>query len=734
MHSLFRKSTVLASAVLTIATLAVGLGVEAVHQPAKASADSTCYPDWSLANRDRICANSAVIAPGNDSRVNLFLLVSDRKIADDDRSSYPENPWDPQFGEVYFNWRQITRLAQDATPQPDNPFWGSRCVSFVGGTADFQAALDQAKNVSKADRATLSEARLSLYALCELKSGYSRSRWSDDSETPAAAFEPLKAKVSGRRAQEYLSYLEGAEAFYGENFDQAQQTFSKLASAKDPWVREVSRYMLGRVPLNGAQAQAMDKWGYYDADKADGYAAIAAVQAFDAYLKDYPQGRYAASAKGLIRRGFWLSGDFGRLANIYGEAVLTMPTLAQRIDIIEETDNKLLSLARYKVEAPGGNGYSPLLLATHLLHVMRYRHLDDDKTLQRSAITSQGERFGGARPLYEFVLANYDFYVAKDYRSVLALIPDASRQQDFSYLEFSRQALRGQALAMLEDGNEGGFWRDMLGGSKARYQRAAVELGLASFYERNGQLDQIFAADSPITRPLIRKRLLSTVADPDTLRAMAGNGARPQDERDLALFTLLYKQLSRGYHAAFARDVSLVSHDANNEAYNLWGISYRDDTPVGLFTRGRASENIQCPQLQQIAQTLASKPRDYRARLCLGDFFRRNGFDNFSLRGPNRWSAYKDAPAYPMLGQSPDQFPGEVKGRQVIYQDIIADRSAPAQWRSYALYRAVRCYAPTGSNSCGGKAVPESQRKAWFQELKRRYPQSQWAKDLKYYW
>jgi hypothetical protein len=44
------------------------------------------------------------------------------------------------------------------------------------------------------------------------------------------------------------------------------------------------------------------------------------------------------------------------------------------------------------------------------------------------------------------------------------------------------------------------------------------------------------------------------------------------------------------------------------------------------------------------------------------------------------------------------------------------------------------CYAPSGYNDCGGEDVDKAVRKAWFQQLKRDYPGSVWAKSLKYYW
>ena len=53
---------------------------------------------------------------------------------------------------------------------------------------------------------------------------------------------------------------------------------------------------------------------------------------------------------------------------------------------------------------------------------------------------------------------------------------------------------------------------------------------------------------------------------------------------------------------------------------------------------------------------------------------------------------------------------------------------------AYALFRAVWCYGPAGYNGCGGEDAPLATRKAWFQRLKRDYPKSRWARELKYYW
>jgi hypothetical protein len=72
--------------------------------------------------------------------------------------------------------------------------------------------------------------------------------------------------------------------------------------------------------------------------------------------------------------------------------------------------------------------------------------------------------------------------------------------------------------------------------------------------------------------------------------------------------------------------------------------------------------------------------------------------------------------------------------RSAIYAGVLADRTASADDTAYALYRSIQCYAPSRNNACGGQDVPEAQRKAWFQRLKRDYAGGRWATSLKYYW
>jgi hypothetical protein len=92
------------------------------------------------------------------------------------------------------------------------------------------------------------------------------------------------------------------------------------------------------------------------------------------------------------------------------------------------------------------------------------------------------------------------------------------------------------------------------------------------------------------------------------------------------------------------------------------------------------------------------------------------------------------APPEADLGGGPSLFPVTNYSRMDGYLEVINDRQADTDARAYALFRAVRCYAPSGFNDCGKQEISPATRKRWFQMLHQEYPDSAWAKALKYYW
>jgi hypothetical protein len=384
------------------------------------------------------------------------------------------------------------------------------------------------------------------------------------------------------------------------------------------------------------------------------------------------------------------------------------------VALLDEVDNKLLMAAGF---APTSE---PIMLAVYDLWRMR----DRDNPMTRGEIEAQRAKFASNTALFDYLLAAYDFYIGNEPHAVLAAIPAATAQAPLSYLEFSRQMMRGMALEAQKDAGARDHWLALLPGATQPLQQPAVELALALHDERAGQLDQVFAADSKITNGSIRELLLRNVADADLQRRQPKDTPQPQHERANALNELLYKEVSRGRYADFVKDVALVRADAPAEGYT-GGLSTTEPPPLGVFTQTQTLGDYGCGPLKETAAKLAKNPKAPKPLLCLADFMRANGFDQNLLDTP---------PEADQLGGTKSAFEGAPYARFDVYKSLIASSKTPAEDKAYALFRAVRCYAPAQSNSCGGEDVEQSQRKAWFQQLKKRYPNSKWAKELQGYW
>lgn len=674
--------------------------------PARASGDYGCSPSWKLSHPTLSdCDNMAVIGPGNDSRVNLMLLLADRAGLSLRASDKPA---------VFF---YISDLQDVVAPRPASEAGqsrfsdgeGSRCRSNEGGAAEFEAAIGRNRGVADAERAALVAARRALQPDC--------------ATAGRAAAPPGVASPAGR---EFAAYLEGAGAFYAADYEVAAARFAALTSAKDGWLRETARYMQGRVEVNRAQLGLYDEYGSRnEAAKVDARVIAAAEAGLRAYMKAYPKGAYFTSARGLLRRVYWLAGDIGRLEAEYA-ALMAMPAAARGMDdaaLAQEIDAKLLSIARPEQLS------DPLLLATLDLMRMRVDKASDGSNccgepISGPALEAQRATFAKMPALFGLLLAAHATYVGDKPAGVVTLIPDASHQKAFSYVEYSRQMLRGMALEARRDPNARGFWIDLLPGAVGAYQRPVVELAIALHDERAKMLARLFEPGSPVRTPAIREILLVNVADPALLRRQATSATVSRHEREVALFVLLYKGATRGLYGDFARDVALVPKDA--EASLGYGDVMDAERPaIGIFTQTKTLGDYGCPALKDTEARLAANAADPKGQLCLGEFMRANGFDG---------SLLDSQPPADELGGTPSLFPGKPYSRLDGYRGLIASPRTPAEDKAYALYRAIMCYAPSRNNSCGGDGVDVGQRKVWFQQIKRDYPQSRWAQDLRYYW
>jgi hypothetical protein len=705
-------------------------------QKAMASSDFECSSTLRLVHHNYNCGNNiAMLAPSNDTRVNLMLVMADMRpgrnkaLLAGNSASNSDSPlfaWDQIASRFDPDAAKDAQVANTGTAQND----AGKCPTASDEEDPFVKAIKAEHRLGPGEKDALLAARKAMQPNCAA-----------DEAASAVTNTGTMAKTAPGKA--FAQYLQGAFYFRHGDYDKSTSIFVALTNADSAWVKEVSLYMVGRTAINRAQLNAFDDYGSFKQGwKVDPTQMADAETALDRYLRAYPQGEYAQSARGLKRRGYWLGGMRDKLVAEYSRLLAMEPSERNVSDteLAEEIDNKLL----FQVQMPSGNetqstsnpqtlSHDPAMLSMFDLYGMRMREAGEAASccapMPRAVLEAQKPYFAGQLPLYQYLLAAYAFYVEKKPADVLQLIPDVARQGNFSYLQFSRQMLRGMALEALKDHNALGFWMQMLPGATQPFQRAALELAIAYHDERAESVTKVFDADSPVHYPLLREVLLANVADAGLLRKQAKDGRAPQHERDVALFTLLYKEATRGHAADFLNDLSLVPPNAPENGYFMLDYTTAGETlssiPLGMFTHAKNNGGYGCPALRETEAQLAKEADNPKAVLCLGDFFLVNGATIFSMD--------TKLPSDD-LGGTQSLFPGGPYVRMQAYQSVLANPNASPDDKAYALYRAVKCYAPSGSNDCGGKDVPISQRKAWFLRLKHDYPTSRWARELKYYW
>jgi hypothetical protein len=708
----------------SLAIAALACAAPFAVSPLGASSDSTCYPEWKLRHTDMDgCSSTALLSPGNDTRVNLLMLLFDRHAGAVGVSNVPnyDSWYDDQrrgqaqpFGWAYFagtlgSSAKIEALGEGGDEGPS----GTRCMSNDAGARGFIAAVGAAKGLSGEERATLAAARSAMKPQCV------------SGDTARAAAESAVQGVASGTGRAFASYLIGAAAFYDGDFTGAQGAFASAAKAKDKWLAGAATYMIARSALNRATQSAFDDYGSLSKDGGDRAALAEAEAGLQGYLKAEPAGSYAASARGLLRRVYWLGQDRRKLTNSYVAAFAEKNVAARNVslvDLVQEIDIKLLG------ELKPADVTDPELLAVILLRDMR--SYEDDPSLatpvSREVIESYRSRFAGRDDLYSYLLAAHAFYVGNNAAEVLKLIPAGPAAT--GYLAYSRQLLRGAALDASGQQGARAALIAALNAARHPFQRGSAELALAMHLERSKALDLVFANGSPIRDVEIRERLLRYTSGPALLRAVATDAKAAKMEREVALYALLYKQLTRGDYASFVKDSALVPANAKRIAAD----DYQTPRYTDLALFGWAGQrDFACPSLRSIATTLSANPKDARSMLCLGEFIRTNGLD------PDYYgvTTYLDqTPKKDELGGSPSLFPGKRFSRLDAYKAIIANPAAEAENRAYALHRAVRCYAPAGYNGCDSTEQSLAVRKGWFQQLKREYPNSPWSKNLSVYW
>nr|WP_253906968.1 hypothetical protein [Brenneria sp. hezel4-2-4] len=717
-------------------TLLVGLLTTLFSAPVLSSSDGIC------GFFDEECGIAAFpyLAPDNDTRTNLMLLQSSRShIALPVPQPVPDQAHtriDPFTAYRVMGLAATEETSSSATPAElaeerslqnktqqlhlspatretlrilsPGGSEGRQLSNTVSTVATFFDVLLADRQLTDAQRTLLAQARVNML--------------SADYQAAALSTE-LGGLPDDGRAGELKRYLIAAFAFYQGEFDRAETGFQSLTQVDQPWVAETARYMLIRVAINQSMQHALDEYNMFDAGKADKNVGLLAIRRIDDYLKQYPQGRYADSAQGLYRRAYWLIGDLNALPKTYHQALSHADSVSELQALSNEIDNKLLENGKFTTSPE-----SPLLMLVQDLKRLRA----DDGWMQLPALSaqelaSQQALFdhAGMQTEFSYLQAAWRFYHLKDYAAVINSIPAAKDDDLTDTTRFSLQVLRGKAFQQQRQWEDAEMhWRRLLTLKTNYTQQQFLQLALAETLAKAGRPEAVFAADSPVKNLRFRSAVLKTSAGADLLRQQTGP-QQTHEERAIALHTLLTKSLTHADYAGYLKDIELrKAISPLKESENIsWS---RENLAVFDWDGGDAEEGYQCPALNAVVNRLSQHPDDARASNCLGEFFLRTGnvvgFD---------WG---ESNMLDELINAPTRFTGQEYNRLDGYLRVIADPNAPPEDKSYALYRAVYCYAPSGHNDCGRQEIGKATRKAWFTRLKTEFKGTPWAGRLKYYW
>ncbi|HEY4435356.1 MAG TPA: hypothetical protein VGN40_04220 [Lelliottia sp.] len=674
-----------------------------------------------------------ILTPENDSRDNLLRLLSEAKSfavpvqsmpADITRSRDFYFAYHPQWDAISTTASpagteiQDTLLAQQlAELQIEPPQFASQSGYDEGqenryvsnnrqSVSQFISALMSDTTLTPEQRKLLAQARIDLWGRA----------------TKGQIAESLSTLTPDSTSLLYKTYLTGAAHFYEENYEGAEQDFTIVLNSKHPWLEETAQYMLMRTALNKSSQFSNGEYGDFDIDKINTQFATQAQDAALTYLQRWPEGIYADSARGMLRRINWYLQAWSHLAGLYEQSLQQSSDADSLRKRVTEYDN-VYGVQFYDQAVLEAFPDAPIVSYIELLRALRLT-IDNKPTLTQEQLDSSKPAFekSGKLPLWRNLQLN--LWMATDnYAAVLQNVTPAQKLPAHDILAFSEQVLYGEALMGQQQWPAAkDFWEKLLKLSQDNEQQQYVQAKLAATLVYSGDIAALFAPDSAVTNLRFRSRVLKTQASPELLRHQASQGPN-NEERTIALHTLLVRGLTENRFGEWLNDIKLASFITQP----VIGESF-DDVNLSIFdwNGDNAESGYVCHSLNESVQVLSKNANDAHALNCLGEFFRT------SQTHVDLWkdSAGNDVLEAAISRKEPlGQF-----DRQAYYQQIITSSKAEPEDKSYALYRAIMCYAPSGSNACGGEEVDKLQRKGWFMQLKTQYSGSPWAQQLKYYW
>lgn len=420
-----------------------------------------------------------------------------------------------------------------------------------------------------------------------------------------------------------------------------------------------------------------------------------------------------------MRRGFWLIGRQDLLVN---EIVWQINHPKSKFYNLEtenlpaEIDRRVLSSRNFNLK----NLKDPFFLATYDLMFMRKDDSTDYKPLSWAELNTQKQYFSTQPELFKYLQATHLFFIQNKAKEALSYLPTENPSTINSTLELSQVVLRGRIIEKTTPSTAEKYWDQQLSHAKNTYQRTLFEFALAEHLKPKQQFQAFIGQTAKISQANIQRLFITENANEDSLQSIVHSTSATRDQKNTALYTLLNKSLAYQNFKLFNTALSQLPKDAAQYKYFESSTEKLKTQPPFsnfIWNGNIITPTLKCPTLLELTSAQAENPKDLRLNVCLCEYFR-------------------SAQNYNLIDLSYDQhlsFKGQFFARGQVYKDVI-QHSAKGELHAYALYRAIQCYAPSGINDCQDKNVAQVTRKKWFDQIKREYPDTTWAKSLKFYW
>lgn len=680
---------------------------------ARAGMDVECTPNFDLSESRSFneCSNLPVLTPGNDNKTNILLLLTDLGLAQlQAQTEVDSHIWSAFYGYVpfeadHFLARGGNKIANQrkTSNKMAGYVYDERCLNLSEAALQFNAQVQQHLKLTAHEKQLLIQARSQIQS-CDDKQQFIAvdNNWS-------------------QLAQQYASYLNGSIAFYNANFSAATKIYKVLSTVDDPWLKETSQYMLIRSSLNSAFATGVDQYGDVDIHKINQQLLQSVQDNIQVYLKLYPKGEYVASAQGLLRRYYWLAGRQDLLINEIVWQMQNTRSPRYNLDMAAlpaEIDRRIFQNTAFNPQ----HFNEPFFLTIYDLMQMRNSNDPEFKPLTWSALNAQKASFKSQPKLFQYLQASHLFYVQNKTSEALSYLPEQTNTLN-SYLELSQAFLKGQILEKTAPNQATAYWAQLLKQSKNQDQRGLFEVALAQHLNEQQNYQAFIAKQPQIGQINLQRDYIFHYANEQSLEKIIASDEATTAQKQAALFVLLAKSLGYQNYAIFNRYYKQMPKDASQ--YQGWESKqekYQNLPPFAhlIWNGTTISPQLNCANLPSLTQALEKTPQDLNLKVCLGEYMRSEY--SYGVRAQIDFES-----------QTSPTVKGKLFTRGQVYKDVISSKQK-SELTAYALYRSVQCYAPSGYNDCQDRDVPKSIRKQWFDQLKRDYPQSSWAKSLKYYW